>query len=105
MLAFLLLLLPLSAPVNHVDVIELNHFCDCQTGKEVFRQWIFWEMRQGELELVDWRLCKGEAFSGGSLLVDGKLVKGESFRETWTDFDPELAAREKTPKEKRKLLR
>jgi hypothetical protein len=106
MLALLLLLLPFSPqPTNRVDVIELNHFYDCQTGQEVFKQWLFWDLKDGEWELIDWRLCKGETLQGDLLLVDGKLVRGESFRETWTDFDPELAARETTPKEKRKGIR
>lgn len=106
MFAILLLLLPLSAPTNRVDVIELNHFYDCQTGQEVFKQWLFWDFRDGEWELVDWRLCqKSDIVFGNVLTTSGKTIKAELVNETWTDFDRELAAREKTPKEKRKLLR
>jgi hypothetical protein len=106
MFAFLLLLLPLSAPVNHVDVIELNHFYDCQTGQEVFKQWLFWDLKDGEWELVDWRLCqKSDIVFGNVLTTCGKTIKAELVSETWTDFDRELAAREKTPKERRKGIR
>lgn len=109
MLALLLLaLLPLqdAQTVNRADVIELNHFYDHRTGQEVFRQWLFWELKNdGEFELIDWRLCKGEVLQGDLLMVDGKFVKGASHRETWTDYDPELEEREKKPKEKRKGIR
>ena len=106
MLAILLLLLPFSPqPVNRVDVVELNHFYDCQTGQEVFKQWLFWDLKDGEWELVDWRLCKGEEVANNLLLIDGKVVKAGRVTETWNDWDRELAAREKTPQEKRKKLR
>ena len=105
MLAILLLLLPFSSPTNRVDVIELNHFYDCRTGHEVFSQWLFWDLKDGEWELIDWRLCKGETVCDGLLLIDGKVVKAGRTFETWTDWDRELAAREKTPQEKRKKLR
>ena len=102
----LLLLLPFSSqPVNRVDVIELNHFYDSRTGQEVFKQWLFWDLRDGEWELIDWRLCKGEEVTNNLLLIDGKVVKAGRVTETWNDWDRELAAREKTPKEKRKGIR
>lgn len=106
MIALLLLsLLPLETSTNRVDVIELNHFYDSRTGQEVFKQWLFWDLKDGEWELVDWRLCKGETVCDGLLLIDGKVVKAGRVTETWNDFDRELAAREKTPQEKRKKLR
>lgn len=107
MLSLLLSLLPLQDAqiVNRVDVIELNHFYDSRTGQEVFKQWLFWDLKDGEWELVDWRLHKGEQVRDGLLLVDGKLIKSPIVMETYTDFDRELIAREKTPKEKRKGLR
>lgn len=106
MIALILLaLLPLETSTNRVDVIELNHFYDSRTGQEVFKQWLFWDLRDGEWELIDWRLCKGEEVANNLLLIDGKVVKAGRVTETWDDFDRELAAREKTPQEKRRKLR
>lgn len=106
MIALLLLaFLSLETSTNRVDVIELNHFYDSTNGHEVFQQWLFWDLKDGEWELIDWRICKGEQVNNNLLLIDGKVVKAGRTIESWTDWDRELAAREKTPQEKRKKLR
>ena len=106
MMIFLILaFIPLETSTNRVDVIELNHFYDSRTGQEVFKQWLFWDLKDGEWELIDWRLCKGETVCDGLLLIDGKVVKSGRVTETWNDWDRELAARERTPQEKRRKLR
>ena len=66
-----------------------------------------------------WRLVKHEsqlpypAYGGGpkmyrALWLDGdvnRLIYAPSYRETWTQYDPELAEREILPKEQRRELR
>jgi hypothetical protein len=103
---------------DQVDVIELNALFD-ENGREVFRQVIFLDVnREGKEEVVAWRLVKHESqiprpdcCGRGhytTLWHDGereRVVVAKSFRETWTQFDPELVAREVMPKESRRELR
>lgn len=44
-----------------VDVAELNHYYDPQTGRQVFDQviWYSWNHSESRYEVVDWRLLKG----------------------------------------------
>lgn len=102
------------------DLIELNHFYD-EKGSEVFIQNIFydWSDRESRFNVRAWRLVKHEsqlpypAYGGGpkmyrALWLDGdvnRLIYAPSYRETWTQYDPELAEREILPKEQRRELR
>jgi len=100
---------------DSVDVVELNHFYDDE-GKPVFDQLIFyrWEPA-GFHRLIDYRLVKSreclpqrQQHGWFSLWWDeGELrrVDAASYRETWTQYDPELVDRENHPKGSRPGLR
>jgi hypothetical protein len=101
-----------------VDLIELNHFYD-EHGRLVFDQVIFydWSANDARYNVRAWRLVKNPAqlpqrdWSSGrysAMWQDGEQlrhIQSKSFRETWTQYDPELVEREYLPKEKRKELR
>ena len=101
-----------------VDLIELNHFYDEQ-GRLVFDQVIFydWSLEDARYMVRAWRLVKNPAQlpvrdwkDGGYAAVwqDGELLRhvhSRAFRETWTQYDPELVEREYLPKERRKELK
>jgi len=90
-----------------VDVIEVNHFHDEQ-ARPVFTQMIFWNWVswQGEYRVVDWRMLKKERASMLSHRWDRsgwwylkwrdwkdhcwREVRAPMFRETWTQYDPEV---------------
>lgn len=104
----LALFIGLYTPVHHVDTIERNHFYD-ERGKEVFEQWIF----RDDGDIVDWRMKNTQrltkskdgwlmALSEGDKVI---LVQAEKMTETHTQYDPELAERQKLPKEKRRGIR
>lgn len=101
-----------------VDLMEVNHFYDEQ-GRLVFDQVIFydWSPEHSRYMVRAWRLVKNPTQlperdwrDGGYSAVwqDGEIVRhvhASSMRETWTQYDPELAEREYLPKERRKELR
>lgn len=115
-------ILPLPEPVREsVDLIELNHFYD-ESGRLVFDQVIFydWSSSDSRYQVRAWRLVNSHsqrpirdwANGGGAIYIaawqDGDIfrrVESPSFRETWTQFDPELVEREQLPKEFRRELR
>lgn len=103
------------------DCVELNHFYD-DDGRHVFDQVIFYAWDGRRHQVLDWRLVKEPSLRPQRLWsareerwqclwADGqnrdqlRRVLASSFRETWTQFDPELAEREFLPKEDRRLLR
>lgn len=98
------------------DCIEQNHFFD-EHGRLVFDQAMFIELVDGEERIQAWRLIKSpeqipvrDWQAGGFVCrwMDGEQlreVRTNSVRETWLQYDPELAARESWPKEKRRELR
>lgn len=102
---------------DRVDLIELNHFYDEQ-GREVFDQMIFWEWDgdRSRFHAIDFRLVKSprqvpafdfETRCWVSIWPDGDLlrkVRAGSFRETWTQYDPELYDRKFVPKDLRRGL-
>lgn len=107
--------------VDEVDLIEINHFHDEQ-GKPVFDQIIFydWSAADSRYQVRAWRMLKTPAQiprknwrDGGYVAVwhdtqNGDVlrkVKSQSFRESWTQYDPELIEREFLPKEKRRDLK
>jgi len=105
-----------------VDLVEVNHFYDEQ-GRLVFDQVIFydWSASDSRYMVRAWRLVKNPAQlpqrdwkSGGYVAVWQDSCQGgdvlrhvhaAAFRETWTQYDPELIERDYLPKERRKELR
>lgn len=116
MIAVLLFaIVPICEPVaERVDLIEVNHFYD-ENGKANFSQVIFYDWRPSEshYHVRAWRLVKNDSQRprmdwGGREWVsrwhDGERfreVRSSAFRETWTQYDPELFERDILPKEKR----
>lgn len=100
---------------EQVDLIELNHFYDEQ-GRLVFDQDIFYNWTDGadRYDVKAWRLVKNtnqipqRDFENGGYSCfwnDGEQTRhiyAKAFKETWTQYDPELIEREYLPKEKRK---
>lgn len=94
---------PMEVPVvDTVDVLERNHFYGEQ-GEIVFTQHIGWSYDVADLHVVFWRLNKDEKspitptskgyqwqwWDGDTL----RRVESKVYRETWTQFDPELRDR------------
>ena len=108
---------PCPATVDRCDLMELNHFYDEQ-GRLVFDQVIFYDWSDDDARHMvrAWRLVKHPSqlpqrdWSGGGYAAvwqDGEVlrhVRAKFFRETWTQYDPELDEREHLPKERRKEL-
>ena len=102
---------------ERVDLIELNHFFDDQ-GRHVFDQMIFydWSAEHNRYQVRAWRLLKSASQQPRhdwerdvyvATWQDGDLmrnVQAQTMRETWTQYDPELAEREYLPKELRREL-
>jgi hypothetical protein len=97
-----------------VNAIERNYLYN-EHGQLVFEQVIFCDIVDGEEQVVAWRLIKDPAivpkrdWQGGwvATWVDADIVRQVrtgSVRESWTQYDPELIAREKLPNEKRRGL-
>jgi hypothetical protein len=115
--------------VDYVDVIEQNHVYDSQ-GREVFTQWIFWRWTGSRYEVVGWRINKHNAVISKKRVLFGdtpaseyyedfnvkpwvrerlllwdntivREVRAISYRETWTQYDPEMLDRMITPVEAR----
>lgn len=102
----ILLLLFAVVPVelaikDQFEICELNHFYD-EKGKFVFDQVIFHDNDN----VCAWCLLRsGTPCTKDYIWSDGlniRHIKYKMFKETWTQYDPELVAREKLPKERRK---
>ena len=120
-LACLLLLLGIvpfePAITDRVTCIELNHFYD-EHGRHVFDQHLFWDWKPyaNRHHLRDWRLIKAPTAAAyfdatrdefRTQWHDGlslRSVSAPQFRETWTQYDPEVAERAVLPKELRREL-
>ena len=100
-----------------VDLMELNHLYD-DNGRFVNDQIIFYEWSDlfGRYDVRAWRWAKTprhcpefdwETGCWRVLFNDDRLryVTSPSFRETWTQYDPELTEREILPKEMRRELK
>ena len=118
LLILLLSVLPRGEPLrDRVDLVEVNHFFD-EHGKRVFDQIIFfdWQPRECEHRVRAWRLLKTESqlpvrdWDRGDwrmLWTDGEWlreVRAATYRETFTQYDPEVEDRDYLPKEQRKEL-
>ena len=102
---------------QHIDVLELNHFYD-ENGRLVFDQYIFWEWDRftKRFQIKAWRLKKPNmpldlknkliyVFEGNQRDKSKiKKIYFYSFRESWTQYDPELLEREFLSREGRKEL-
>ena len=89
------------------DIIEVNHYYDAN-GKHVFDQVIFWDWHDDDctFRVAAWRFLKPEnhfprrdPVRGGYVHIwkdEGRLrcVRSKWFRETWTQYDPEVNDRE-----------
>lgn len=103
--------------VDHVDLIELNHFYN-EKMEHVFDQFIFydWSSQLKKFIVVDWRLkkdpnkfvCKNHHTNRWELVMhdEGNLrhIISKSHRETWTQYDPELRNRNIVTQENRRGL-
>jgi len=95
--------------VDQVDVIEVNHFYD-ENGKLVFDQLIYydWNRVDCRYDIVAWQLLKDQVMDrDGVIWWDTKLhrVRTKIWRESWTQYDPELQSRESFPACMRRGLR
>jgi len=103
---------------DRVDVIELNHYYN-DRGQLIFDQIIFWDWcpTAGRLKVRAWRLVKSawhlperDWQRGGwsALWLDGdrlRAVYAGAFRETWTQYDPEIEDRRLYDVTQRRKLR
>jgi hypothetical protein len=121
MTAFTILLLaivPVELTVrDDVDLAELNHFYDDE-GRHVFDQVIYydWSDPHERFQVRAWRIVKCPAqlpqhdWATGRWLAiwqDSEVLRrvtAASFRETWTQYDPELLEREFLPRDRRREL-
>ena len=117
LLTALLSIVPVETVVRDtVDVIEQNFFYDEQ-GRLVFEQLIYIDEND---DVIAWRMAKGgdirpqyDHRTGEYVCLwwddinfSGlRLVRSNHMRTTWTQHDPELAAREKLPQEQRRGFR
>ena len=100
-----------------VDLLEVNHVCD-YWGDESFCQFIAWDYDYRACRFVvrGWRMVKSPAQriqidhgreDAFMLWHDGQTlreVRAGAWRETWEQYDPEMADRELLPKEHRREL-
>jgi hypothetical protein len=106
---------------EHCRLIEVNHYHD-EDAKLVFRQILFydWNARDSRYEIYAWRIYKHDSqiplknhrtgkyeatwrdFKDRDVL---RKTTSDLFRETWTQFDPELEDREFLPQGERRQLR
>ena len=109
------LLVPQSPVVrDDVDTIELNHVYDVW-GNHTLSQLIFWKHYgiSTRTHVVAWRLWKPgypmpvhDVPQGGYalLFIDGqtlRLLRSQRYRETWTQYAPEIADRLLLPQNRR----
>ena len=98
------------------DLIEVNHYYD-HNGVPVFTQAIFWNWQSDHYIVRDWRMVKSDKqlpqrdhATGGYVVTwqDGEVTRtihSANVRETWTQWDVEVAERESLPVERRERLR
>ena len=104
---------PRSEPIrDNAEVVEVNRFYDEQ-ARLVFCQ-VIWYDASGVI--IAWRLVRSDLMlpfrdrSRGDYVmtwIDGetwRTVRAKYRKETWTQYDPEVAQREAVPKECRREL-
>ena len=94
---------------DRTDVIELNHCYDAN-GSHLFDQMIFWDWwpEYSQHFVRAWRIHKQQfdvSVSPVSVMwSDGdrlRRVRATSWRETWTQYDPEVDDRKRWAQERR----
>lgn len=122
MCGIVMLALLAASPVEivakeRVDLIEINNFYDDQ-GRLVFTQQIFydWEPNRERFNVRAWRLVKDanqvpeRDWQRGGYVTrwqDGEItreIRASHYRQSWTQYDPELCEREALCKDKRREL-
>lgn len=102
---------------NDVDLVEINHYYDEQGG-HVFDQTIFydWSSENCRYDVRAYRLSKNgrqmpvtdEGNGNYNVLWHDRQylrkVRAAAFRETWTQYDPELIERDILPQDQRREL-
>lgn len=110
------LLLSLVAVVPYsVDVVEVNHVADPQTGQIRLEQVIWWDWcpQCHRYEVRDWRML---AQAGYPVKIDGGwqnkwydnrrqiAVVARLRRDTWTWYDVEIEDRSRWPEDRRRKI-
>jgi hypothetical protein len=102
---------------DEVDLVEVNHYHD-EAGRRVFDQLIFydWSQQRQRFQVRAWRLIKHpeqlpqrdyRRDHWRVLWHDGGLLReviASAYRETWTQYDPELLDRKHLPQDQRREL-
>lgn len=90
---------------DRCDIIELNHYYNGD-GHPVFSQWIFWRWEGRAFRVLAWRMARKNRLperQGDSWRLlwhdEGRLrqIEAAEFRQTWTQWDPELHDRRVWP--------
>jgi hypothetical protein len=103
---------------EHVELVEVNHLYD-ERGQHLLDQLIFydWSVQLSRFDVRAWRKVKSSAQLPVRSWQDGdyhvtwydrgilRHVRAAAFRETWTQYDPEVLARKQLPVEQRRELR
>ena len=105
-----------AALYDQADTAEINSYYD-DNGCLVFRQVIYIDADNGTEQIVAWRMVKTEQhrptrdFNNGGYVAtfqDGehmRRIRVKHLRETWLQYDPEVAAREYFPIDQRRGLK
>jgi hypothetical protein len=113
--ALLTLIIPLDAVVDRVDIAEINHVIDPETGNETAVYWVWWRWeRHGTSEgyyVADWRLYAEvpQPTKGIQQWYDKKSrclrwVESRLTVESWLYYDVEVENRKLLPESKRRRL-
>ena len=111
-MAWLLLLLPAPVTIDRVDLCELQHqFCP-QSGSETGTWYLYWELREGEYRIRDWRTAatlprpeKGIQTFWDAKSKCNRRIESKVFIESWLFYDREVVDRNSWPEAKRRKLR
>lgn len=108
---FLLSLIPNPVVVDEVAVIERNQVYNQTSGELTGDYVIFWEFRDNEMRVREWR-CTREVGTLGKVLEfwDSKAkvnrrIEGRVYVETQTWYDKETNDRQYLPEARRRKLR
>lgn len=86
-----------------VDSIEINHLHD-GNGCFFLHQVVFWDVTtDGRRVCQGWKNLQNCRISGNTVYLSGKRIRFTSQSESWTDFDPELEARNDWPMYRRSV--
>lgn len=101
--------------VERVDLLEVNHYYD-ENGAHLLDQILFyeWDAKEAIYQVRAWRLLKVATQYPKSINegyetkwregASQRRVISKKFRETWTQYDPELLERRNLPREERREL-